>query len=402
VDRGNPAKFSSQTPPSEQSDQLALAPVIKKERYFPLWKFMVWTINWSLHMTFDPTLQPHPPEEVVRLHDAESGLSGVIVLHSSRLGPAAGGCRLWRYDSAAEATIDAVRLAEGMSYKNAMAGLPLGGGKAVLSLPDGAIDRAALFRAFGRAVASLGGRYVTAEDVGTSVRDMMHVAETTRHVAGLPPKPGAPGGDPSPWTALGVFRAMELAVRRLLGAGIGDVTVAVQGLGHVGYALCELLHESGARLIVAEPRTEIAAAAAAAFGAEVRAVGELVAADADVFAPCALGAVVDQKTARTLRAKIVCGAANNQLATPQQGATLAERGILYAPDYIVNAGGIINVAAEYLGWSRTEAQNRVEAIPARLAEVLDFADSHGLVPHAAADTFARSIIATRGVAPVAA
>jgi leucine dehydrogenase len=355
-----------------------------------------------MFVSLNPALQPQPPEEVVPLNDPESGLHGMIVLHSTRLGPAAGGCRVWRYESEKEAARDAMRLAEGMSYKNALAGLPFGGGKAVICQPSGQLDRAALFRAFGRAVDSLGGRYVTAEDVGTSVEDMLQVGRSTRHVAGLPAKPGAPGGDPSPWTALGVLRAMEVAVRRHLGADLRDVTVAVQGLGHVGFALCELLHRAGARLIVAEPRKAVAARAAALFGAEVMTSSGLFASEADVLAPCALGAVLDNSTVRRLRAKVVCGAANNQLAMPRHGAELAARGILYAPDYVVNAGGIINVAAEYLGWSEDVARARVERIGARLSEVLDLADANETAPNEAADTLARSIIRSRQHAALAA
>lgn len=340
----------------------------------------------------DRSAQLKLPEEIVCLDDPESGLSGVIVLHSTRLGPAAGGCRLWRYTSKAESTTDAMRLAEGMSYKNALAGLPLGGGKAVIRVPEGTFDRAALFRAFGRKVASLEGRYVTAEDVGTSVEDMRHVAAFTRHVAGLPAKPGAPGGDPSPWTALGVFHGMRVAAKRHLGADLADLTVAVQGLGHVGFALCELLHEAGARLIVAEPRNEIAVKAVESFGAEAMSSSALFAAKADVFAPCALGAIINDATIEHLRAKIVCGAANNQLATSQHGVALAERGILYAPDYLVNAGGIINVAAEYFGWSEADAYGRIEQIGNRLRQVLDLAESKSTAPHEAADALAKSII----------
>ena len=343
---------------------------------------------------------PVPPEEVLRLDDLPSGLSGVIVIHSTALGPAAGGCRFHRYASDADAVADALRLAEGMSYKNALAGLPLGGGKAVIRMPDGAFDRAALFRAFGRAVASLGGRYVTAEDVGTGVADMQCVADSTRHVAGLPAAPDAPGGDPSPWTALGVLRAMEVAVERHLGAALTDVTVAVQGLGHVGFALCELLHEAGARLFVAEPRIEVAAEAARRFGARVMESDELLEAKADVFAPCALGGVIDAASVQRLGASVVCGAANNQLATPAEGDALLARGILYAPDYVVNAGGIINVAAEHLGWSADEARSRVEATGTRLAAVLDHAAAERVAPHRAADRLARAAIARAHRQPV--
>lgn len=336
---------------------------------------------------------PHPPAGVVNLYDAETGLRGVIVLHSMALGPAAGGCRFWHYDSVAAATSDAMRLAEGMSYKNALAGLPLGGGKAVLQRPSQAFDRPALFRAFGRAVNALNGRYVTAEDAGTSVADMLSVAETCRHVAGLPRKPGAAGGDPSPWTALGVLRAMEVAVRHHLDTDLATVTVAVQGLGHVGFELCRLLHHAGAKLIVADLHGAIAVRAAARFDATMVSPEEILDAAADVFAPCALGAVLNTSAIARLRAKVVCGAANNQLAAPDLGIQLADRDVLYAPDYVVNAGGIINVAAEYLGWDEAEVFDRVQRTGNRLADVLGRAQMSGETPGEAADRLARSIIA---------
>ncbi|WP_343526651.1 Glu/Leu/Phe/Val dehydrogenase dimerization domain-containing protein [Sphingomonas sp.] len=335
-----------------------------------------------------------PPEEVVPFHDPNSGARGVIALHSTALGPAAGGCRLWRYADDQAATVDALRLAEGMALKNALADLPLGGGKAVIRLPDGPFDRTALFRSLGRAVRELNGRYVTAEDVGTCVADMEVVAGETHHVAGLPARGRGPGGDPSPWTALGVVQAMRVAVRHRLGAELSDVTVAVQGLGHVGYALCELLHGMGARLIVAEPRSEIAARAADRFGAMVMSGRALLSARADVLAPCALGAVLDADTVRGLRASVVCGAANNQLATEDMAERLAERDVLYAPDFLVNAGGIINVAGEYLGWKAAEVRRRVMAVGFRMEEVLARAARDGTVPHHAARDVAMDRIAT--------
>jgi leucine dehydrogenase len=362
---------------------------------------LVETQRRVIPMTSAYDQQPLPPEEIVPLDDPQSGLRGVIVLHSTKLGPAAGGCRAWRYESDNEASMDAMRLAEGMSYKNALAGLPLGGGKAVINLPRLDFDRAALFRAFGRAIASLGGRYVTAEDVGTSVDDMLTVAQATHHVAGLPARPGAPGGDPSPWTALGVFKAMEVAVARRLEADLSDLTVGVQGLGNVGFALCELLHQAGARLIVAEPRSAVAARAAMLFGAEIMSSPALLRAEMDVLAPCALGAELNSQTVGAIRAKIVCGAANNQLATAAQGLALADCDILYAPDYLVNAGGIINVAAEYLGWSEADVHQRVAQIGVRLTEVLDLADRENMAPHQAADMLARSIISNKRHAALA-
>ncbi len=271
---------------------------------------------------------------------------------------------MWRYNGKQAATVDALRLAEGMALKNALAELPFGGGKAVICLPDGPFDREALFRTFGREVAALKGRYVTAEDVGTSVADMESVARETRHVAGLPARRGQPGGDPSPWTALGVLQAMRVAVRHRLGAELSDVTVAVQGLGHVGFALCELLHQEGAKLVLAEPRSEVAARAADRFGAMVMSSRALLSAKVDVLAPCALGAVLDAPTVAGLRASVVCGAANNQLADEEVARTLAAQGVLYAPDFLVNAGGIVNVAGEYLDGAQRGASPRPGHRPA--------------------------------------
>jgi leucine dehydrogenase len=341
-----------------------------------------------------------PPESVHRIQDEDAGLDGVIVLHSTRRGPAAGGCRLWRYPDRAAMAGDAMRLAEGMTYKNVMAGLPLGGGKAVLNLPHGPFDRHKLFAAFGRAVAKLDGAYVTAEDVGTSVADMGVVRGQTRHVAGLPPRDGRPGGDPSPHTARGVFLAMQEAARRQLGSELKGMRVAVQGLGNVGSALCGMLHQAGARLIVAEPRPGVAAQIAVRYDAEIMGRDTILDARCTIFAPCALGGVLDADAVRRLRARIVCGAANNVLATPEDGDRLAERGILYAPDYVVNAGGIISVAGEYLGWDAVEVQARVEASGERLGAVLNHAAREGLAPHRAADALARARIALTPAARV--
>lgn len=340
-------------------------------------------------MPHDTIPAASPPEAVHMLSDPESGLEGVIVLHSTRRGPAAGGCRLWRYADQVAMTRDALRLAEGMAYKNALADLPLGGGKAVINEPSGPYDRRALFEAFGRAVAALGGQYVTAEDVGTQVADMEAVRSQTRHVAGLSQVAGRPGGDPSPWTALGVFNAMQECVRRVDGRDLSGMTVAVQGLGHVGTALCELLHRGGANLIVADLRPDVAAAIGERYGATVVGTHEIVASAADIFAPCALGGVLDARAVSRLRARIVCGAANNVLATPEDGDLLAARGVLYAPDYVANCGGIINVAAEYLGWSSAEAEARVRATGNRLAAVFRYMDATGMASHRAADALAR-------------
>lgn len=344
-----------------------------------------------------------PPEKVRFVEDSETGLRAVIVIHSTALGPAAGGCRFWSYNDKADAVADAVRLAEGMTYKNALAGLPFGGGKAVIMRPEGTFDRPALFRAFGNAVASLGGAYITAEDVGTHVSDMQAVCAVTRHVAGLPNEGNNAGGDPSPWTALGVFLSMQLAVERKFGSNLAGKTVAVQGIGNVGLELCHLLHKEGAHLIVADGSAERAALAEQLYGAVVVAPDELLGADVDVVAPCALGGILDETSIAKLKAKVVCGGANNQLASPEDGKLLTARGILYAPDYLVNAGGIINVVAEHLGETTAAVEKRVRQIPTRLAAVFDAAEESGEAPNFVADSLARSIVAkAKAVAKVAA
>lgn len=335
----------------------------------------------------------HLPEQVHLIEDAESGFSGAIVVHSTALGPAAGGCRLWHYASHAELTGDALRLARAMSYKNALAGLPFGGGKAVLQRPQRDFDRAALFRLFGEHVQRLDGAYVTAEDVGTSVADMAVVRRRTVHVAGLEAEPGLAGGDPSAWTALGVFESLRAAVAVRLGRGLDGLTVAVQGAGHVGTHLCRLLAAEGARLFVADMDVARAQALAAETGARAFPASSILEADADVFAPCALGAVLDRTTIPRLRASVVVGAANNQLATEADGDLLRARDILYAPDYVVNAGGMINVAAEYLGESAAEVEARVCAIPARLHAIFDRALAENRATNRVADDMARAIIA---------
>ncbi len=332
--------------------------------------------------------------ELVRLDDPRSGLSGVIAIHSTALGPGAGGCRLWQYPDEPSVVADACRLAEGMSYKNALAGLPFGGAKAVLRMPEGPFDRDALFRAFGRAVRALDGRYVTAEDVGTRVRDMEVVAEETHHVAGRTARDGLAGGDPSPWTALGVFEAMAVAARHALDADLSELTVAVQGTGNVGGILCRMLADAGARIVLADVDPARRDRLAAIHDAQVVDVADIVAAEADIFAPCALGGVLDARSVAALRAKLVCGAANNQLAGREVGAMLRDRGITYVPDYVANAGGIINVATEYLGESPLDAEARVMAIGPRVAKILDQAKREGQPPSLVADRMAQDALAS--------
>jgi leucine dehydrogenase len=323
------------------------------------------------------------------LRDEEAQLDGVIALHSSALGPGAGGCRFWHYPTREQMMADAARLARGMTYKNALAELPLGGAKAVLRVPDGPFDREKLFRAFGREVEKLRGRYLTAEDVGTCVADMAAIATETAHVAGLAQVADRPGGDPSPWTARGVFGAMDCLAQQHLGRSLADCTVAIQGVGNVGGALARLLHARGAKLILADTNSERLAKIATQTGAAVAAVSEFCGVKADILAPCALGGVFDATTTAKVRARIVCGAANNQLVAEADGVRLAERGVLYAPDCVVNAGGIINVAAEHLGWDNAEVVRRVDGTAERLARVLARADQLGVAPNLAADSLAR-------------
>lgn len=334
-------------------------------------------------------------ERLEQVDDPQTGLVAMIAVHSTALGPAAGGCRLWHYPNKDRMIIDATRLAQGMSYKNALAGLPFGGGKAVIQRPDGDFDRAALFSAFGDVVATLNGTYVTAEDVGTSVADMRAVRSRTRFVAGLDSIDGMAGGDPSPWTALGIFESMKAAAG-MRGIALRGATVAVQGVGNVGGRLCQLLASEGAALIVAD--IDDARADRLARDLDGRQVGieEILEAEAEILAPCALGGVLNDLTIPRLRAEVICGGANNQLEHARHGELLRERGCLYAPDYVVNAGGIINVAAEFLGESARQVEGRVRQIAPRLQEILRRADASGLPSNRVADDLARETIAERG------
>lgn len=336
-------------------------------------------------------------EEVAFLADRATGLAGVIAIHSTELGPAFGGCRCRNYPSPQDALDDALRLSQGMSFKNAMAGLPAGGGKAVL-FEIGAPDRReAVFEAFGAEVEKLGGRYVTAEDAGTSVADMQAAARRTRHVAGLPSNSGLAGGDPSPWTARGVYLALKAALpRKLAGA-----RVAVQGLGSVGFKLCALLHAAGARLTVADIDGERTLAAQRAFGADVASVDGIYAVEADVFSPNALGAVLNSKTIPELGAPLVCGGANNQLASTGDGARLMQRGVVYVPDYVANAGGIINVMAERFGEPVSAVEDRLRQVPDRVRMVLDLARADRRPANEVADQLARERLHREPVLSVA-
>ncbi len=300
-------------------------------------------------------------ETVLRVRDAALGLTGFVALHSTQLGPAAGGLRMRPYASEDAALTDALRLSQGMTYKNAAAGLPLGGGKAVIMGDPSAKTRDQL-RAFARAIDTLGGRYWTAEDMGMSPTDMAEMAGETRFVAGLPDGKFA-SGDPSPITARGIFNAIRITARHRFGSA--DLTgrrVAVQGLGHVGAHLCDLLHGAGAALIVADIDAARVTQAQARYGAETATADGILAAEADILAPCAIGAILNETTIPTLRVAAVAGGANNQLATAEDGTRLHARDILYAPDFVANGGGIINVATEILA-----IENRAGFVDEKLA-----------------------------------
>ncbi|TRW17910.1 Leu/Phe/Val dehydrogenase [Glacieibacterium frigidum] len=323
--------------------------------------------------------------------DAASGLQAIIAVHSTHLGPAAGGCRWWTYADDAAALTDALRLSRGMSYKNAMAGLPMGGGKAVIL--KGAPKTEEMLEAFGSAIDGLGGRYVTAEDVGMSDADMTVIARRTRHVSGLPVAGGAAGGNPGPSTAEGVFVGMRAAVRHKLGRDLAGTHVAVQGLGSVGHALVRKLAAAGAKLSVADIDEARAARVADEVGATLVDNAAIMTVAADVFSPNALGAILTEFSIARLDVAVVAGAANNQLATPADGARVAARGILYAPDYVINAGGIINVATEYLGsGDAAGVAAQIARIEGRLADIFAEADASGRATDAVADAMARKLI----------
>jgi leucine dehydrogenase len=310
-------------------------------------------------------------EGVHLFRDRASGLTAIIAVHSSALGPAMGGVRFWHYPNRVDALTDALRLSRGMSYKNAMAGLPLGGGKGVILADAAGTKTASLLQAFGKAVDTLGGRYVTAEDVGISTDDMVAISKATKFVSGLPVAEGSAGGDPGPFTAYGVFLGVKAAVKRGLGKdSVNGVHVAVQGLGSVGGRLARFLAEEGAKLTLADVNAERAAALAKELGGKAVEADEILGVEADVISPNALGAILTEQSIAALKAPVVAGGANNQLATPEDGDRIHERGILFAPDYVINAGGIINVGLEYLGrGDEAEVRSRIRLIPDRLEQV---------------------------------
>ena len=346
-----------------------------------------------------PAFEGH--EDVHFFSDSASGLRSVIAIHSTARGPAAGGCRMFPYADEQAAIDDALRLSRAMSHKNAVADLDLGGGKAVIIGDPRTVKSGPLFEAFGRSVERLGGRYWSAEDVGVSPDDLAHARKETRFVAGLEGHAAA-SGDPSPVTAEGVMRGIELCGRRALGRDLAGVTVAIQGVGHVGAYLADKLAAEGAKLVITDVDQAALAAVAARTGARVVTPAEIFDAQADVFAPCAMGGAITRETVGRLKGKVVAGGANNQLGDPDAGRLLAERGVLYAPDFVINGGGIINVAAEIRGLQRGEAYDpawvatKLDRLMETLEEVLDRAERERRTPHEVAVAIAEARIAAAG------
>lgn len=332
-------------------------------------------------------------EEVVFFQDKSCGLKAIVGIHDTTLGPALGGTRLWPYASEEEALIDVLRLSRGMTYKNAISGLNLGGGKAVI-IADPKNKSEALFRSFGRFIESLNGRYITAEDVNTSVEDIEHIFTETNHVTGVAQQNGG-SGNPSPYTALGVFRGIEASVTKAFGSrSLKGKTVAVQGVGSVGYELCKLLTEAGASIVYTDVNERGIQRMKDSFPtAKYVAPNEIFSVACDVYAPCALGASINDETIPQLKAKIVCGAANNQLKEDRHGLILKEKGILYAPDYLVNAGGVMNVSIEFEGWADSKSRRMVDTIYDKTLEVFKISDEQNIPVNKAADVMAENRIA---------
>ncbi|MEA2999525.1 MAG: leucine dehydrogenase [Sphingomonadales bacterium] len=326
--------------------------------------------------------------------DRKSGLRAVIAVHSRHLGPGAGGVRFWHYAESGEAVRDALRLSRGMSFKNAMAGLPLGGGKAVILADETRTKTPELLAAYGRAVERLGGAYVTAEDVGVTVPDLVEVSKQTRYVSGLPVAEGAVGGDPGPHTSYGVFLGVRAAAKRKLGKeSLAGLHLAIQGAGSVAGGLARLAARDGAKISIADIDQGRAQRLADEVGGTAVAPDDIMTLEADILSPNALGAILTEESIDALRVPVVAGGANNQLATPADGDRIHRRGILYAPDYVINAGGIINVSTEYLkDGDQATVRDRIEQIPARLEGIWAESDATGRNPAAVADAIAYKLI----------
>ncbi|MCL2527466.1 MAG: leucine dehydrogenase [Defluviitaleaceae bacterium] len=342
-------------------------------------------------------MEEHNYEQLCFFQDRGTGLKAITCIHNTVLGPSLGGTRFWNYNTEEEAVVDVLRLARGMTYKSALAGLPLGGGKSVIIgdasvLRKDPIRREAFWRAFGRFIEGLSGRYITAEDVGTSTQDMVYVNMETSNVVGLPGR----SGDPSPFTALGVYKSMLACVKHVYsGSGIEGKTVAVQGVGNVGYYLCEQLHRDGANIIISDVSEERIQKCVEKFGAKVVGVDEIYSVDCDIYAPCALGATINCDTIPILKCKIVCGGANNQLKDAQaHGKALQARGICYAPDFLANAGGVINVSYELAegGYNKEASLRDIDRIYRRMRDILRISDETGQLTFETADKMAEDRI----------
>lgn len=335
-------------------------------------------------------MEDYDYEQLVFCHDSVSGLKAIIAIHDTTLGPALGGTRMWTYSTEEEAIIDALRLARGMTYKNAAMGLNLGGGKTVIIGNPKKDKSEELFRAFGRYVQSLGGRYITAEDVGITVDDMEIVKQETDYVVGLRGK----SGDPSPVTAYGVYHGMKACAREVYGnESLRGKVIAVQGLGHVGSALCKFLYDEGARLIVTDIFEENVKNVVKEFAAEYVEPDKIYEIKCNIFSPCALGAVINDITIPKLKCDIIAGCANNQLKEPKHGDILMQKGILYAPDYVINGGGVINVAEELTGcYERERALAKVSKIYDKILKVIEISKRENIPTYIAADRMAEERI----------
>ncbi|WP_222564222.1 Glu/Leu/Phe/Val dehydrogenase dimerization domain-containing protein [Novilysobacter antarcticus] len=342
------------------------------------------------------TLDTYGHEQVVFCHNKDAGLKAIIAIHNTTLGPALGGTRMWPYKSEAEALNDVLRLSRGMTYKNAVAGLNLGGGKAVI-IGNPATDKSEmLFRAFGHFVETLGGRYITAEDVGIDVNDMEFVFRETEYVTGVHQVHGG-SGDPSPFTAYGTLQGLMASLNKRFGdEEVGKYSYAVQGLGHVGMEFVKLLKERGAKIFVTDINQGLIDKAVTEYGAEAVGLDEIYDVPADVYSPCALGGTINEETLQRLKAKVICGSANNQLASDAMGDEVQKRGILYAPDYAVNAGGVMNVSLEIDGYNRERAMRMMRTIYHNLTRIFEIAERDGIPTYKAADRLGEERIASIG------
>jgi leucine dehydrogenase len=337
-------------------------------------------------------LEKYDYEQVVFCQDKQSGLKAIIAIHDTTLGPALGGTRMWTYASEEAAIEDALRLAKGMTYKNAAAGLNLGGGKTVIIGDPRKDKNEEMFRAFGRYIQGLNGRYITAEDVGTTVADMDLIHEETDYVTGISTAFGS-SGNPSPVTAFGVYRGMKAAAKEAFGTdSLEGKVIAVQGVGNVAYPLCQYLHDEGAQLIVTDINAEAVKRAVEEFGARAVEPDEIYGVECDIYAPCALGATINDDTIPQLKARVIAGSANNQLKDPTHGDIIHEMGIVYAPDYVINAGGVINVADELYGYNQERAMKKVEQLYTSIEKIIEISKRDGIPTYVAADRMAEERI----------